>query len=849
MRVVLGFFVCVFSLMWVSATEVGAEWGSETPKLHYQKETSFRWTPYCPTYYQEEKVLGIEGLTRMCQFGGHPMRIGLSYPDNGQIRLLAAYPYDDTMRIVQGICGGIRNCLYAPQSDTIVSRYPASNRMSVKIYRNVSDRIRSIFNASGVSYTFDTSQPDFTFADSEGRELPVEAVAVSNNGKWIAIEYRQYGIILINQETFEMQRILAQGFRYGSSVDPTVELAVSNDGTMIAVMGERAGFTVAIVNAECGDRVRVGMRELFRGDVKHCEGVKIDASSYIAQYHGAYDPRFSDSGQRLDFVVTSKTGAAKRIGVGVDDSTSGVLEYVALGDSFTSGEGETDNGYYVSRTDNEFEKCHISRRSYPFLFAGLIGLSSARNVACSGAKMTDISAVRGVYWGQGGRMGVSGLGYSENHLQIERANALASFHPGVVPQIEFVERYMPQLITVGVGGNDAGITTKLRVCAMQYECEWTSEEGRRKTANEIQSLFPQFVELFEKLAILSPLSRIIAVGYPLGVDTEGVCDPITTLLFNRQEQVFMNESVRYLNQVIEWAAAAAKLKFADMSQVFSGHQLCASTLLPAMNGLRLGDDTGVGDFRAIGNESFHPTPYGHELIAHELKRQYPLLVADGNCSYCPTGSPLWPEYWGSDSDEVKSRIGEFAWPTRFTSLNQAVSIHLPAAHLLPGSTIEIEVHSEPTELGTAIVNDDGSVDETVTLPEGLAEGVHTIHLLGASFSGDPVELYQEIVYERARVDEDKVESDSPPSGEAARGEKLSGNKLEDSGTAGVLVSHSIASTSFKSRGESVLGATTNHAKSSRQTAPIPWILIVAGIILGCGTVGYVIFRRARDRGS
>jgi lysophospholipase L1-like esterase len=845
MRIVLGFFVCVFSLVWTCSPGVSADWGSDSL---YQKSISFQRTPYCPTYYQDERVLGVEGLTRTCQFGGDPIRIGLSYPDNGQVRLLAAYPYDNSMRIVQGVCAGIRNCVYEPQSDTLVSRYYTSNNMSVRIYRNVSDRIRPIFDSSGVSYTFDTSHPDFSFADSEGRGLPVEAVAMSSNGKWIAIEYRQYGIILINQETFEMRRVLAQGFRYGSSVNPTVEMAVSNDGKTVAVMGERAGFTVASIDSECGDAVRIGMRELFRDEVKRCEVVSIDVDSYIPQFHGAYDPRFSDSGQRLDFVVTSKTGEAKRIGVGVRGSNPEVLEYIALGDSFTSGEGETDNEYYLSRTDDEFEKCHTSRRSYPFILSSLIGITNVRNVACSGAKMTDIFT-RSVYWGQGGRMGAYGLGHSEDRLRLEQANAIDSFHPGVIAQAGFIDRYQPRFLTVGIGGNDAGITTKLRVCAMQAECEWTTDEGRRKTASEIQSLFFRFVELYQKLAVLSPLSKVVAVGYPLGVDTEGVCDPVTGLLFDRTEQVFMNESIGYLNQVIERAARAAKIQFADMSRIFSGHQLCSGTLLPAMNGLRLGDDAGAGNFRAIGNESFHPTPYGHELIAHELKRQYFQLTTDTSCSYCPTSPPPWPEYWEGGSSTARSRIGEFAWPARFNSLNQAVSIHLPAAHLSPGSTVQIEVHSEPIELGTAIVNGDGGVDKTLKLPEALAEGVHTIHLLGMSFSGEPIELYQEIVYERVPVGEDKIELDPPTSSMDTDSGEFSGDSVADSSTSGLIASHFINPMSFKTAEESVLGATTDSTKSFRQTALVPWVLIITGVVLGCGAAGYLVFRRARDKGS
>src|SRR3546814_11868053 len=138
-------------------------------------------------------------------------------------------------------------------------------------------------------------------------------------------------------------------------------------------------------------------------------------------------------------------------------SSTLLLEYLASVDSFTSGEVETESRNYLARTDDEFEKCHGSSKSYPFLLAGLLSLSSVRNVACSGAKMTDIFTGVG-YRGQGGRLGSIGLRLSESDTLNEQTRALDSFHPGAIAQARFVERSEPRLITrseerrVGKGG-------------------------------------------------------------------------------------------------------------------------------------------------------------------------------------------------------------------------------------------------------------------------------------------------------------------------------------------------------------------------------------------------------------
>jgi lysophospholipase L1-like esterase len=504
-----------------------------------------------------------------------------------------------------------------------------------------------------------------------------------------------------------------------------------------------------------------------------------------------------------------------------------VLEYLAIGDSFTSGEGETDSRHYLPGTDDELEKCHTSNRSYPFLFAGLKDLSSVRNVACSGAKMTDIFAKVG-YLGQGRRLGPAGLSLSADSIAAVQARALDSFHSGVTGQSHFVEHYEPELLTVGVGGNDAGLTTKLKVCAMPGECEWTSDAGRQKTAGEIQSLFGRFVEFYRKLTILSPASQIVAIGYPLAVDDGGACDPVTAALFSGDELRFMDESMMYLNQVIERAARSAGVVLADMSRVFAGHQLCSGSLTPAMNGLRLGNDATVGIFRVIGNESFHPTPYGHELIAHELKRRYNELISGAGCQGCSNDPPSWPSYWGEER-KITSRLGDFASPTVLTSANSAISITLPPRSLLAGTKVRVEIHSDDLVLGTLKVDEQGGLSGSLTIPAGLEEGFHTIHLFGTSDSGEDIEMYQEITYEMPLVVGEVTNTLGDEDGLAGNFEiSRFGEKL---------------GTIRERGGSSVLGATT--AGDIRVNRWAGWLPLGAMILLIIGAVLYLVIRKLK----
>lgn len=773
MGIILGFFICIFSFaLWVNdgAGATSGEWGQGTPTVRSQNHTSFRWTPYCPTYYQPEVVKGVTGRIPVCEFGGNVVRMGMTYPDDGSIALVVGGLAGGDMYRVEGVCERMRNCVYAPHTDTLIARYYTPNGLiSARVFTHVTQRVTGMLDpvTGEYKYRFDSSHPDFSFTDETGQPLAVEAVAASDNGKWVGIEYRNYGIILVNQETFEMRRVLAPGFRYDYSVDPTVEMAISNDGKTVAVMGERTGFMLARITPACGDQVRAGMGLLFNDDVVRCPLVHLDVASLIDRFHAAYDPYFNGSGDRLDFIAFSQTGEAKRVsaeaaGAGAVSS----LAYLALGDSFTSGEGETDSRYYLAGTDVEYEKCHVSRRAYSFVLARLKGMSDVRTVACSGAKMTDIIHPP-PYWGQGKRLREGGRGLSEQEALQEQASALESFHPGIIPQSDFVDRYQPELVTVGVGGNDAGLTTKARVCAMPGECEWTSDIGRHKTAGEIGGLFGRIVNFYRMITALSPLSQVVAIGYPLAIDENGTCDALTSVLFSASERRFMNESVAYLNEVIRQAARTAGVGFVDVSRVFEGHQVCGGSLTPAMNGLRWGDDAPLGSLLSlniIGNESFHPTPFGHELVAAEVGRSDEFSNARTPCGNCSV--PPASEYWGEGLEKIRLRMEDFLSDTELESQDSAVAVKLPQKSFRPGTIVRIEIHSDPTEVGMLKVREDGSVEGEVTLPSQLVPGVHTVHIFGTSFFSEESELYQELIYdppdERATQSVDRAEKPSEP---------------------------------------------------------------------------------------
>ncbi len=118
--------------------------------------------------------------------------------------------------------------------------------------------------------------------------------------------------------------------------------------------------------------------------------------------------------------------------------------YIALGDSFSSGEGVPP---YFNGTDTAANQCHDSTRAYPVTVATTLGdyPNPAGNFgfhACSGAVVADV-------WGTNGP-GVGTIG------GIGQWNASS-------PQISHVES-RTGLVTLSIGGNDVGFGTLLRTC-------------------------------------------------------------------------------------------------------------------------------------------------------------------------------------------------------------------------------------------------------------------------------------------------------------------------------------------------------------------------------------------------
>jgi len=774
LTVILALISFAFVAVWATlpnqtfAEETSSPWSwvDSSPVAYSSTEVANIDAGLCPSFYETVEVAGYSGLKKECLTSGGMARVGY-FPAGSVFRMAVGFKFGTKMYKFNGPCDRYDDCLYLPDTDTLVTKQHLVNGYvkSLVIYKNFSSRLIPVVTPgviTNLEYNFDISDP-YIFESSDGYAWPVGGYGVSDNGKWLAVEIRQRGYGLLNIDTLEMKRFSNVALSYNVGLDPTSELAVSNDGRYVAIAGMNAGLSLYEISSDCGDiATDEVMSTLAPSDVL-CRTASINYESFINSFHTALQPKFGNDGAELRFYAVSYSGAQRQVALRASGYTSQRLDYLALGDSYSSGEGELDNSFYLNGTNDIYENCHVSSRSYPFLLAQRFGidLNYMKSVACSGAKTEDIIGSDTHYSGQLDRLGESGTNLGDVGLRLARNYALYYFVPGRIHQETFVDHYKPSVITIGVGGNDANLMGKLRTCVGIGTCEWARDAAtRQQTAVEIQSKFNVLVDTYQKLIKDSPNSKIYAIGYPKIIYDEGACSSLDQLLDNTEKR-FMNESISYLNMVVESAAKAAGIKYVDIENSYGSSVICGDGMPGAVNSIELGDiEELVNDFnyfQLIHSESFHPNSLGHQMVANYIADTVGDIMTYDYCkngqTTCPNDSiapPEMPDYWlyGDYPNDLPLQLSIDSISGASASDALGRNLIIGGGSLYPDSTVDIEIHSEPISLGQFVVAGDGSLSATLRLPENLDEGYHTIHLYGTSYSGRPVDLYQIILYKK-----------------------------------------------------------------------------------------------------
>lgn len=452
------------------------------------------------------------------------------------------------------------------------------------------------------------------------------------------------------------------------------------------------------------------------------------------------------------------------------------LDYLALGDSYSSGEGDTERNnatgqkYYRQLTDvNEDkkqgipgEKCHISTHSYPYKLAQYMELKQTGTrqwdtVACAGATIYDLNGSNsGGYDGQNDRL----RDYADkNTLQ---KMALNEMIPGRVKQIEFVKKYQPKVITLTAGGNDVGFGKKIQSCidprVSILTCDWAKNE-MDTLGSQIKGQFDRLVELYKELKAASPGSKIYAIGYPQFItDAEPAACGLNAGAIDLDERRMVVRATQYMNEVIEAAARKAGVKYVDISQALNGGKMCErhQIYMTGIVGL-LGEQ-----------ESYHPNKFGHTMIFAEIAKQLNHENLLTYSKYPTTGdeSVNAPSSIYFDKG-APSSVNTTMLANTKPSKGSKQKIALAKNSLQPGSSARVEIRSKPVDLGSYTVSSDGSLQKTITIPENVPAGYHTLFIYGKSASGEDIKITQTLLVtgkDKEDLDDDGVKDTNQPCG-------------------------------------------------------------------------------------
>lgn len=259
------------------------------------------------------------------------------------------------------------------------------------------------------------------------------------------------------------------------------------------------------------------------------------------------------------------------------DMTAGTKRHlVALGDSFSSGEGAGAGNYF--QTAGKDNACHRAPTAWSFVLAETSTTidDSVENTACTGAKSQHITTAD----------------YKGEQAQLKRLQ-------------ELVRKQPVNLVTIGIGGNDIGFGAIARNCYLG-RC---TNELNNKEAKVAKMEATLRTSVLPKLKAAAPDAPVVLVGYPrlLPVsqgDATG-CGWLEPL-----ERQGLNTLVTNMNLAMRRAARDAGVYFADIEQSLDQKELCSK------------DPYVVGIYgNAFDSEQAHPDPRGHKLMAEAVRSE------------------------------------------------------------------------------------------------------------------------------------------------------------------------------------------------------------------------------------
>ena len=221
-------------------------------------------------------------------------------------------------------------------------------------------------------------------------------------------------------------------------------------------------------------------------------------------------------------VCLSAVAAATLSTAALADAAPAATNYAAVGDSYAAGVG-TQSSY-----DNS---CDRSAKGYPSLWAAAHSVSAFTNVACTGAKTSDVIS---------GQVG-----------SLSSANTV---------------------VTVTIGGNDAGFTNTMESCILGGDsgCKTAVD----KATSFVNTTLPGLLDnTYNAIRGHASNATVYVVGYPRFYQVGGSC----SVGLSDTSRGYINSGADTLDSAISAAASRHGFRFVDVRTAFTNHGICSSS--------------------------------------------------------------------------------------------------------------------------------------------------------------------------------------------------------------------------------------------------------------------------------
>ncbi len=256
--------------------------------------------------------------------------------------------------------------------------------------------------------------------------------------------------------------------------------------------------------------------------------------------------------------------------------------YVSLGDSYTAGP-------LIPTPTGKPILCGRSTHNYPSDVSRVLAPSRFTDASCSGATTVNMTHAQHL----GGRQ--------SNPPQF---NALSGDDA---------------LVTLGIGGNDAGLISVAEECA-RLDLAWPFGDrckqhyesgGTDPNVAAIRATGPKVAAVIRGIRARAPVARIEVVGYPDGLPVTGRgCWPVVP--FSNRDVAYVNRLEQRLNSVLERVARTHGVTYVDTFTSSIGHDACkppgtawVNSVIPTSPGFPL-----------------HPNQTGEQNMANQVLADY-----------------------------------------------------------------------------------------------------------------------------------------------------------------------------------------------------------------------------------